>query len=395
MSVLFAEGFTGIARGTDSFPGTNVIANMPNHRLYKLGWAPFSLYNSTTVGSTLAQGIIEADPVFGDRNRLDIKKNSSGGWTWLQFVTQALDTSRHDKFVIGFMCQYLNNNNVSAAYGMSVAVFDGNAQTTLPTTSATTPANLLCRFRLPNDGVTAGVAMSAAGTETTTSDQLKAGADIHYEILIETDVQRLRAYANGILVLDVPYTGAFKSRAGFGLGMWSGPAATDGNGTIDMKFSNVYALGIDTVHPTKLGPATRILEMAPPSDQTVEWNRPDGFASNASVLQQLFDNSAPKYLSTGGPAKDLYTGFDAVSANAGELYGVSFRVRAQTMADGTHLLKGLVSSGTSELESANAATLQLANPINFSFDASVNPATGQKWTVSQLAAAGIGMKLTQ
>lgn len=393
MSVLFAEGFTGIARGTDGFPGTNVIANMPNHRLYKLGWAPFSVYNGTSVGSSTAQVIIEADPVFGDRNRMDLKKNSPGGWTWLQFMTQALDTSRHDKFVIGFMCQTINTD-VAAGRGISVAVFDGNAQTTLPTNAATTPANLLCRFRLPNDGAP-GVAMSAAGTETTTSDQLKVGVDVHYEILIETDVQRLRAYANGILVLDVPYTGAFKSRAGFALGMWTGTNSVDGTGTVDMKFSNVYALGIDTVHTGKLGPATRILEMAPPSDKTVEWNRPDGFASNAAVLQQLFDNASPKFLSTGGPAKDLYTGFDAVAANAGELYGVSFRVRAQTMADGTHLLKGLVSSGTSELESANAATLQLANPANFSFDASVNPATGQKWTISQLTTAGIGMKLTQ
>lgn len=394
MSVLFAEGFTGMARGTYGFPGTNVIANMPQHPLYALGWAPFSIYNGTSVGGSLAQGIIEADPVFGDRNRLDLKKNSAGGWTWLQFVTQALDTSRHDKFVIGFMCQYLNTN-VTAANGMSVAVFDGNAQTTLPTTSASTPANLLCRFRLPNDGVTAGVAMSAAGTETATSDQLKAGVDIHYEILIETDVQRLRAYANGILVLDVAYTGAFKTRAGFGLGMWTGTNSSDGNGTIDMKFSNVYVLGIDTVHTGKLGPATRILEIAPQADKAVEWKRPDTFASNAAVLQQSFDNASPKFLSTGGVAEDQYTGFDAVASNAGELYGVAYRVRAQTMADGTHLLKGVTTYNGTRLESANTATLQLAVPANYTFDASVNPSTGAKWSVAELATAGIGMKLTQ
>ena len=395
MSVLFAEGFTGITRGTYSFPANNTIATASQNVMYKLGWLPAALYNGTTAGSSAANSIIAADPIFGDRNVLNLQKNPASGWTWVQYLAQAIDTTRHDKFVIGFMAR-MDGTSSQATQGMSVAVWDGSTLTTPPVNSgATTQPGMICRFFLPSDGVTAGIAMSQAGTETTTSDQLKAKADTHYELLIETDVQRLRAYSNGVLVLAVTYTGAFKTNGGFALGMWSGTNSSNANGTFNEFISNVYVLGVDAVHTGKLGPATRILELGPQNDKAVEWKRPDSFASNAAVLQQGFDSAAPKYLATGGVAKDLYGGFNAVSANAGELYGVGYRVRAQTMADGTHLLKGLVSYNGTEVESANTAMLQLAMPVNYSFDASINPATGAKWTVAELANAGIGMKLTQ
>jgi hypothetical protein len=392
MSVQYVDGFTTLARQTINFPSLITTAGGQASVLYKAGWLPYGIINGTSAAGSTTQAIIQADTVFPSRNKMNIRKNSATAFTWLSLAMQAIETTPYDKFVIGFMCQFVPTVS-SATTGPSICVLDGTALTQAPANSTSAPPGLLCRFYLPTDGVTAGIAYSAAGTETATSDQLKANVDTHYEILIETDVQRLRAYANGILVLDVTYTGTFKTKNGFGVGMWTGNNANNGNGTHDMIFSNMYVLGLDSVHTGVLGPGARVLEVAPQTDFSVQWDRPTGYASNAAVLQQYNDAATPAYLTAGLAATDLYVGPDAVAANAATIYGTAVKTYAMTMAEGTHVLTAATQYDGTNGQSAKSATLQLTTMTNYTFDVSLNPKTGLKWTPSEITAAAIGIKL--
>jgi hypothetical protein len=392
MSVLHVDGFTTLARQTIAFPNAVTTALGQASLLYKAGWLPYSIINGTSAAFTNTQAIIQADPVFATRNKLNLRKNSSTAFTWLSVLMQAIETTPYDKFVIGFMCQFVPAVS-SATTGPSICVFDGSMVTAPPANSTSTPPGLLCRFFLPTDGVTSGIAYSAAGTETATSDQLKANTDIHFEILVETDVQRLRAYANGILVLDIAYTGTFKTKNGFGVGMWTGSNANNGNGAHDMIFSNMYVLGVDAVHTGVLGPGARVLEVAPQTDFAVQWDRPLAYASNAAVLQQTNDVTSPAYLTAGSAATDLYVGPDAVAANAATVYGVAVKAYGMTMADGTHTLTAATQYDGTNGQSTKTGTLVLSTMTNYVFDVSLNPKTGLKWTPSEVTASAMGIKL--
>jgi hypothetical protein len=392
MSVQYVDGFTSLARQTVSFPNPVTIAAAQASVLYKAGWQAYSIINGTSAAGAVSQVIIQADTLFPSRNKMNIRKNSATAYTWLSMAVQAIETTPYDKFVVGFMCQ-MTASVSSATTGPSVCVFDGTALTQAPANSTSVPPGMLCRFYLPTDGATAGIAYSATGTETATSDQLKANVDTHYELFIETDVQRLRAYANGVLVLDVTYTGTFKTKNGIGLGMWTGNNANNGNGAHDMIFSNLYVLGVDSVHTGVLGPGARVLEVAPQTDFSVQWDRPTGYAANAAVLQQYNDASAPGYLTTGQAATDLYVGPDAVAANAATVYGAALKTYGMTMADGTHVLTAATQYQGTNGQSAKSATLQLGALTNYTFDISLNPKTGLKWTPSEITAAAMGIKL--
>lgn len=392
MSVQYVDGFTSLTRQTMSFPNATTTAAGQGTVLYKAGWLPYSIVNGTSAGGASSQAIIQADPLFPSRNKLNLRKNATAAFTWTTVMAQAIETAPYDKFVVGFMCQ-VAGSTASATLGPSVCVLDGSILTTAPPNSTTAPPGMLCRFFLPTDGATAGIAYSAAGTETATSDQLKANVDTHYELFIETDVQRLRAYANGVLVLDVTYTGTFKTKNGIGLGMWTGNNANNGQGNIDVIFSNLYVLGVDAVHTGVLGPGARVLEVAPQTDFSVQWDRPTGYASNAAVLQQYNDASAPGYLTTGQAATDLYVGPDAVAANAATVYGAALKSYGMTMADGTHVLTAATQYQGTNGQSAKSATLQLGAMTNYTFDISLNPKTGLKWTPSEITAAAMGIKL--
>lgn len=393
MSVLFAEGFTSLARQTIAFPNVLTAAQSQLLPLYKAGWLAYSVVNGTSASGASSQAIIQADPIFATRNKLNLRKNAATTFTWLTTMHQAMDTSANDKFVIGFMCQFVPTTS-SATAGPSICVMDGSLLAAPPANSTATPSGLLCRFYLPTDGVTPGIAYSAAGTETTTSDQLKANTDIHFEIFVETDVQRLRAYANGILILDVAYTGTFKTKNGFGVGMWTGNNANNGNGAHDMIFSNMYVLGVDAVHTGVLGPATRVIETAPATDVDVHFDRQGSFASNAAVMAQMFDTTNGGILTASvAGTYDIYNAPDAVAANAAQVYGAGIKTLAMSMTEGSHALRPAIKDnvGVAEVGAEIPLTIGVQQ---FKFaDMSVNPRTSQIWTPAQLQSVGFGIKL--
>lgn len=375
MAVLFAEGFTGVPRGSASFSATPLAS---------LGYIGKVLFNgvSDQSGNTSWQAAVVPDITFGDRSRITMLSTNNGS-PWIASLRKSLDTRGFNKFVIGFVGR-VESASVSAA--IRLAITPG-----LPASSTTLPADMLAYVSIPLDGTTKGT-VAGPGTAAVPIDVVK-GQEFHFEVLIEEDVGRLRIYIDGVLKVDVTYTAKFASATGgFTLSTWLPFSIT--NVSTGGAFSNIYVLGIDDVHTGTLGPAARIIEVAPPGDMDVHWTRPDSYATNAAVLAQAFSEGAPDYLAASNVGDyDVYAAPSAVAANAAQIFGAGFKVNAMTMASGTHTLKPVVKTASGVHEIGKEAVLQLGVIQPIFVDASVNPDTNAVWTPSAVSVSGFGIKL--
>lgn len=377
MAVLFAEGFTGVPRANQVLSASS---------LAKLGYTLKAFNNGTS--DVTANGAwtanVAADPVFADRNRMALQ-STNNSYPWAAQARMLLDTTGFEKFVIGFTMETFSNTALATT--ATQVVLSGPALWT----GTTLPADAIVGIHAINDGVSDGGSFKPGGSVENIPGLVK-GKLVHVEALIEQDVDRIRVYVDGVLRQDYTYTGTFASvNGGFSLvtRFFTGQANT----LSGAWFSNVYMLGVDATHPGILGPATRILEVAPQTDKDVEWKHPDAYASNAAVLQQYFDAANPAYLTTGGPATDLYGGLDAVGQNAAAVHGAVFKMQAMTMAEGTHTLASAVEYNGTESIGTKEYPLTLATLNNFVMDVSKNPVTNARWTPQEIANAGFGFSL--
>lgn len=377
MAVLHAEGFTGVPRASTQFSAT---------ALASLGYIGKVLNNGTSdvTGSTSWQLATVPDLTFGDRTRITML-GSNQAYTWMMQLRKPLNTAGFTKFVIGFVARV--ESTASTTSPVRVMLTAGAPIVN----SGTVPTDMLAYVNIPLDGTTKGFA-AANGTAAVPIDVVK-GQEFHFEVLIEEDVDRLRVYIDGVLKVDTAYTGTFGSASGgFSFVTWLPQTMT--NVATGAAYSNLYVLGLDAVHTGVLGPAARILEIAPPGDMDVHWVRPDGYTTNAAVLAQAFNEAAPDYLAASKVGDyDVYSAPNAVAANAAQVFGAGFKVNAMTMAAGTHTIKPVVktASGVHEVGTESALQLGVIQPIFV--DASVNPDTNAIWTPSAVSASGFGIKL--
>lgn len=380
MAVLFAEGFTGVPRSGGVTLSLSSLA--------KLGYVLKAFNNNTsdvTNNSSWLTNIV-ADPVFADRNMMGLYSTNST-YQWEAQARMPLDTTGFEKFVIGFTAYTFSAATLATTF-VQIMLTDN----TQITNSNSLPAGLIVGISVPNDGATAASVFHNTADGSTPVEGVVKGKLMHIEALIEQDVDRVRVYVDGVLVQDYTYTGTFaKADGGFGI-IARYPVGQANTGT-GVYFSNLYMLGVDATHPGILGPATRILEVAPQTDKAVEWKHPDAYASNAAVLQQYFDAANPAYVTTGGPATDLYGGLDAVGQNAAAVHGAVFKMQAMTMAEGTHTLASAVEYNGTEAIGTKEYPLILATLNNFVMDVSKNPVTNAKWTPQEIANAGFGFSL--
>lgn len=380
MAVLLVEGFTG----------SPVIApnNWSTNTLRTLGWTLNAVYNGST--STIPDDgniviNVEADPVFPTRSQAVLRKGVNNSTITMaeQMIRPLPDMAGHQKFVYGFTAMYTSTNTTDSNHFLCIGGTTPFSSSTGSYPNADTLAQICFNA---NDTATIYIVQSSPG-QTIQMPNLKRGKFFHVEFLIERDVNRTRMYVDGTLVAD--WTGALASNGiSFTHLIISGQT-----GIPDMKVSNVYVLGLDTVHTGILGPGARVLEIAPQTDLAVTWDRPVGYASNAAVLQQFNNAAPPAYLTTGDPNTDLYKGPDAVAANAATVYGAAFKAYGMTMAEGTHVLTAATQYDGVNGQSTKSGTLVLSTMNNYVFDVSLNPKTGLKWTPSEITAAGIGLKL--
>lgn len=377
MAVLFAEGFSGVPRASTTFNATPLAS---------LGYIGKAFSNGTTdvSGNSSWQAAVVPDITFGDRNRITMISTSNAS-RWMAQLRKPLDTSGFTKFVIGFVARA--ESTATTTDTVRIMLTAG-----APITSSDMPADVLAYVIAPLDGATKGF-VKGKDTASFPIDVVK-GQEFHFEALIEEDVDRLRIYIDGVLKVDTTYTGTFASASGgFSLVTWVPLALTTTSAT-GASYSNLYVLGLDEVHTGTLGPAARIIEVPPPGDMDVHWARPDSYATNAAVLAQAFSEGAPDYLAASNVGDyDVYAAPSAVAANAAQIFGAGFKVKAMTMASGTHTLKPVVKTASGVHEIGKEAALQLGVIQPIFVDASVNPDTNAVWTPSAVSVSGFGIKL--
>lgn len=390
MAVLFAEGFTGAPVTTGLTAGASWEWG-PNNNIVSLGWQLNARYNGTNGAISLTDNniiaAVEPDPVFGDRRQLRLSKNLTGSVITLaeQVIQPIPDASKFQKIVVGMTAMFTTTN---AAHNSTFLIIGGTTLFTSSTGSYPGTDNLVQINFGANDTAYAYFTQSGAGGATVLPT-VKRGQFFHFEALIEKDVNRTRIYIDGELKADYAYAMQFN---GLGLTQLITSGAT---GVHDCKFSNIYVLGLDTLHTGKLGPATRVMEVAPPGDMEVQWQRPDSYATNANVLAQMFGKPSPDFLAAKNVGDyDVYNAPSAVAANAAQVYGAGIRINAMTMAAGTHTIKGMVKpASSSATEVGSEFTLQLGALKPYFVDVSVNPVTNALWTPSEVTVAGFGVKL--
>lgn len=390
MAILGVEGFTGVPRASRNFQDGAVDP------MASLGWTFQGRFSGTSIitadGNVQTQ--IVADPVFASRN---VYKMAKTGTSTVDFVDQArlsIDTRGYSKFVFGGVFQY----DTVANDANSVWVCLGGPTLWSSSRSPYPNSDIFAELNIPNNGG-AGTAYGVMGTTQVQqqSPELVKGKPIHFEVLLEEDSRRCRVYLNGTLTLDMSLPSGYsfaKQDSGISLIMLCTPPGSTAS-AFSVSWSNIYFLGVDAVHTGVLGPGARVIEAAPAADLAVQFVRPSTYASNAAVLAQMFNATAPDYLTAGEPGTDLYTGINAVAANASKVYGAAMKVNATTMAEGTHTIAAAARSGATDWISPKTYTLTLGAIKPFVMDASVNPATGAVWTPAEVTASGIGFSLVQ
>lgn len=388
MAVLFAEGFTGIARADRNF-----VEGITDP-MYKLGWQLQGRHSGTSAiasdGNVKTQ--IVADPIFATRNVYRMAKTGSSTVGFFNQARQTIDTRGFTKFVIGGVFQY----DTAATDGNSGYIDIGGPTLWTSSASGFPFGDVFAQLIIPNNGANGQAQAVIDGSNSlVTSPELVKGKPVHFEVLLEIDVKRCRVYLNGTLTLDITLPSAYvfaKADSGISLIFMAYPQSA--SAPLTCAWSNIYLLGIDSVHTGILGPATRVLEVAPATDVDVHFDRPDSFATNAAVMAQNFDATTPGMLTAGDPGVyDIYNSPDAVAANAAQVYGAGFRVLAMSMAEGSHALKPTVKNATGVEEVGAEMPLTLGSTRSGFMDMSVNPATSAIWTPSQLRDVGFGIKL--
>lgn len=394
MAVLFAEGFTGAP-----VPTSNTTWGWgPANGVYSLGWT-LSAFVAGTSGVSATDGAIiaaiEPDPVFGERRQLRLAKaNASYTNTLIQQAIKPLPrASEFQKIIIGMTAtlDFTSSQNKNRWLYIGNQVGVPNSAYTAAQMNNLDGALALIRFTGDTIGSTGGTGLFPQNQNGPSIDlpNLAVGTFAHIEIMIEKDVPRTRVYIDGTLVSDaqrVPTT-----FSGFSVGQW---IQTGAGGVANAKYSNIYVLGMDANHTARLGPAARILEVAPPGDMDVQWKRPDGYATNAEVMGQMFNVINPAYLAASKVGDyDVYSAPSAVAANAVQVFGAGIKVNAMTMAAGTHTIKPVVKTATGVHEVGSESTLLLGTLTPIFADTSVNPDTNAVWTPSAVNVAGFGVKL--
>ncbi len=385
MAILAIEGFTGIPRASRNYVDGTADP------LATLGWTLVGRYSGTNVitGDGNVQTQITADPVFATRNVFKMAKTQASTVSLLYQAKLAIDTRGYGKFVFGGLFQYDCTGTDNA-----IDIIIGGPTLWTTSNGAVPSSDMFAVFTLQNSGASGTIRGVMGNAQTVTRADIVKGKPIHFEVFLEEDAKRCRVYVNGELALDQTlasnYTFA-KADSGCSV-LMSGYSGTT-SAAFTVSWSNIYFLGADAIHTGPVGPAARVLEVAPTQDKTIEWQRPASFASNSAVLQQNFNESAPAYITAGDPATDLYGVINAVSANAAKIYGAAIKVQAQSMAEGTHNITSVAQSGTDTSIGTKNYPLTLLVPKPFVMDVSKNPTTGVAWTPTEITAASIGFRL--
>jgi len=397
MTLIIAEGFTLLPQN----PTKN--DDRATTLLTKMGWEVGDTANAS-VTETFTKFNVIPDEIFPDRNVLKIGAVAASSAARGAFLRYRIpDDEVPDKLLVGCVVRYVLSS-VTARVSFYPAFGTINMQKVTTATGGLTDLDEgLWLFtatgtaggsNLPNpNGSFAVVAPwdKAGGYQ---DFYLESGRDYHVEYLIERDTGRLRMYVDGQLVSDYTYQGKKLEDLTKGFTFWQGGSNTP-NGCYGL-YSNIYALGIDDTHTGPLGPATRVLEVLPEADISVEFARNEKlFESNAAVLGQDLVNSNG-YLSGGeeGQQDILSLQTDLIKMNAAQIYGIQIKISAGNYDIDPHDV-GIMIGTDGSMTEPDSHPLQPLEGKLLSRDISKNPNTGALWTPSEVTQLTIGYKVNK
>lgn len=384
MALLLAEGFTFLPQGD--------VASAQETGLNKMGWevsSRVSNYDDDRVKFSIVP-----DEIFPERNVCEI-----GAKTLFYDNTGSRMTYRFpagdvpQKLVVGYVLSLANMGSPSVREVFNIAFGSASLVKTSASNGAPlVPKEAFFRVEFGKTGVFPLGEMSAPWGGAVVNSPLELNREYHFEWLIEKDTGRIRLYLDGVLTVDYTYSGTLLAKLTDGFTLYLGQESSL-RFVPKMRISNVYALGIDAVHTGILGPAARVMEVAPETDILSQFNRDEAkYASDAELLRQSVYGSDFLTGSEPGTSDVFGLGLASVRANAASVFGVQHRVRSGNFDSDSHVLG---------LTSGTAATQDIQR--NFSFtpsevtmvahDVSVDARSGNVWTLPNISDLTVGFTI--
>ncbi len=341
---------------------------------------------ANTSDATSGGWVVRADPVDNTQNAL---VHSSGMSTPANAgVTAALRKTMplHDKQLILGFSLYIPSDFVPNVSSSTVPCFRMAATTKADTNWATIAITPLTAakelFRVCND-----LSLRWGTDATMSSKKLRAGVMNYLEVRIAAT--EVSAWIDDVLVMQkqvgvIPETVAwiFENNINSGGTNMSGLPGR-------WAISNLYVLANDGLGNTvRLGPTTKVYGSRPTADVDVDFVRPNGYTSNASVAaQDLTDAPAAQLSSVNIGNFDLYetTGAEAVRQVA-MIHGVAVKTLATNLEADPHTVRSIATADNNATQGAGIKGKELVLlapiPSNRTIRGmAVRPADGCIWAV--------------
>lgn len=418
MAVRIATGFAGIQRFT------NMVFNAAKRA--QLAYEAINIveaYANNNQDIVSLQGSLVADPIFPERNQLILRRvysGSGGYWSgWKTHIYQydpanaTAASVNPDEIIYGFtwMSQLKTySQRASTGQNILVCLWDAvKATTNNATMAAVTPGHILCWLcanQYDTDGVTPkwrffqaqqNPASPSTDADTDTLPFALDGVQNHLEFRVSKVTKRVRIWLNGVLCKDFTLpAGVTAEQATRGFAVYLARDNSQGGAIEQVMFGNIYALEVDAIHTSTLGPGARVMEFTPASDTEAQYRRDTNRfpLGNYQVAAQYYDATSRGMLTAmDAGTHDTYGGLSGIVSQASEIYGAVSKFNATNLAGGLHTMAARVTyKGASY--TTGSLTLQTTGAFTMGADVSRDPSTNAKWEVEDLANASTGFQLT-
>ncbi|EBI5392069.1 hypothetical protein DRC10_23515, partial [Salmonella enterica] len=169
------------------------------------------------------------------------------------------------------------------------------------------------------------------------------------------------------------------------------------------ELRDMYVQRILSEADQRLGSSTKVYAFNPVTDDAVQFTRPDGYASNASVVQTPIANGGITPIPSVTAAilgadvvgqQDLYNiDISKVSSRLASVEAVNVRTMARNPLLGNRQVAAIAKSGAAQTQSENTSTLEQGGLWRFNTLHMVSdPADGSRWNLTKLAGLKVGTK---
>lgn len=169
------------------------------------------------------------------------------------------------------------------------------------------------------------------------------------------------------------------------------------------ELRDMYVQRILSEADQRLGSSTKVYAFNPVTDDAVQFTRPDGYASNASVVQTPIANGGITPIPSVTAAilgadvvgqQDLYNiDISKVSSRLASVEAVNVRTMARNPLLGNRQVAAIAKSGAAQTQSENTSTLEQGGRWRFNTLHMVSdPADGSRWNLTKLAGLKVGTK---